>query len=122
MLTGAGRALAWDADSRLAAVSIQGGNTATFAYDYTGMRVRKQTQSGTLRYPFAGYEEDSTGVRTKYLFLGLERVALKRSTGETHLTFWYHNDHLGGVHVITDATGARVQLAEYDPWGKVTRT
>ncbi|MBI3108218.1 MAG: RHS repeat protein [Candidatus Rokubacteria bacterium] len=122
MLTGAGRALSWDADSRLAAVTVDGGNTATFAYDYTGMRVRKQTASGTLRSPFAGYEEDSTGVRTKYLFLGLERVALKRSTGETHLTFWYHNDHLGGVNLLTDATGARVQLTEYSPWGWITRS
>jgi len=28
---------------------------------------------------------------------------------------FYHNDHLGGVNVITDITGARCQLNEYDP-------
>lgn len=33
----------------------------------------------------------------------------------------YHNDHLGGVNVITDIWAARVQLTEYDPWGKVSR-
>jgi RHS repeat-associated protein len=35
---------------------------------------------------------------------------------------FYHNDHLGGVNVITDITGVKVQLNEYDPWGKVSRT
>jgi hypothetical protein len=35
---------------------------------------------------------------------------------------FYHNDHLGGVNVITDIFGARIQLTEYDPWGKVTRS
>jgi RHS repeat-associated protein len=35
---------------------------------------------------------------------------------------FYHNDHLGGVNVITDISGTRVQLNEYDPWGKVSRT
>jgi RHS repeat-associated protein len=75
-----------------------------------------------VRSPFAGYEEDSAGVRTKYLFVGLERLALKRSSGGPSATFWYHSDHLGGVHLLTDASGLKVQLVEYDPWGKVTRT
>jgi RHS repeat-associated protein len=35
---------------------------------------------------------------------------------------FYHNDYLGGVNVITDESGARVQLTEYDPWGKVSRS
>ena len=35
---------------------------------------------------------------------------------------FYHNDHLGGVNVITDMNGVKVQLNEYDPWGKVSRT
>jgi RHS repeat-associated protein len=43
----------------------------------------------------------------------------KKSTGQT---LFYHNDHLGGVHVITDATGARVRLVEYTPWGEVSRS
>jgi RHS repeat-associated protein len=35
---------------------------------------------------------------------------------------FYHNDHLGGVNVISDITGNRIQLTEYEPWGKVSRT
>ncbi|MBI4490831.1 MAG: hypothetical protein HY694_17240 [Deltaproteobacteria bacterium] len=42
----------------------------------------------------------------------------KKSNGDTP---FYHNDHLGGVNVISDDSGSRVQFIEYDPWGKVSR-
>jgi len=114
MLNGAGRALSWDADHRLTAVTIQGGNSATFAYDAAGVRVRKETSAGVARYPFAGYEIDPAGVVTKYL-----GGVAKKSTGAV---LFYHNDHLGGVNVVTDESGTRVQLVEYDPWGQVSRS
>ncbi len=118
MLSGAGRTLSWDPDHRLASVTMQAGGTATFAYDHTGTRVRKTTDSGVMRYPFAGYEVDHTGFITKHILAGDERVAVKRADGQK---LFYHSDHLGGVHVITNQSGERVQLVEYDPWGKVTR-
>jgi RHS repeat-associated protein len=113
MVTGAGRAMTWDVDNRLATVTTQGGNSATFAYDYTGQRVRKTTSTGVTRYPFANYEIGADGVAIKRL-----GFAAKKSTGQV---LFYHNDHLGGVNVITDAVGTRVQLIEYDPWGAVSR-
>lgn len=118
MLTGAGRTLAWDPDNRLASVTMPAGGTTTFAYDHTGTRVRKTTAAGVMRYPFAGYEVDSTGFITKHILAGDERIAVKRADGQT---LFYHSDHLGGVHVLTNQSGERVQLVEYDPWGKVTR-
>jgi RHS repeat-associated protein len=115
MLNGGGRALAWDVDNRLAAVTMQGGNSAEFGYDYSGRRVRKVVNAGSVtRYPFAGYEIDPSGVTTK-LFAGIAR----KSGGQT---LFYHNDHLGGIHVITDQDGLRQQLVEYTPWGEVSRS
>ena len=35
---------------------------------------------------------------------------------------FYHNDHLGGVNIISDFNGNQVQLTEYDPWSKVSRS
>jgi RHS repeat-associated protein len=112
-VNGAGRQFTWDADNRLGAVTIQGGNSAEFAYDYTGRRVRKTVNGASVtRYPFAGYEIASDGTITK--FVG---GAAKKGTSK----LFYHNDHLGGVNAITDINALRVQLVEYDPWGKVAR-
>jgi RHS repeat-associated protein len=116
MVTGAGKVLSWDADNRL--IAIQGVDSATFAYDHAGGRVRKVTTAGTTRYPFPGYEIDPGGVAIAYLKLGDEILAVRKSTDER---LFYHSDHLGGVHIVTDLTGSRVQLIEYSPWGEVSR-
>jgi len=73
---------------------------------------------GTTYFPFSGYEEGPGSLRTKYIRIGIENIASKKSTGEK---LFYHNDHLGGVNVITNDTGLLAQIIEYDPWGKVSR-
>src|SRR5262249_43968701 len=34
---------------------------------------------------------------------------------------FYHDDHLGGINIVTDQNGAKQELTEYDPWGNVSR-
>jgi RHS repeat-associated protein len=121
LTTGAGRASTWDADNRLTATTIQGGHNATFKYDYAGTRVRKQVGQAVTRFPSAGYEIDPFGVVTKYITLGDEIVAARRKSGTTLTRLFYHADHLGGVHLVTDINGALVQRVEYKPWGEVAR-
>lgn len=36
-------------------------------------------------------------------------------------TFFYHSDHLGSTNVATDATGAKVELSEFTPFGNFSR-
>jgi RHS repeat-associated protein len=69
------------------------------------------------RFRFAGYEVTGTVV-TKYIHVGNKTLAAKKG-GEK---LFYHNDHLGGVNVITDINGLVAQLIEYDPWGKISRS
>jgi RHS repeat-associated protein len=69
-------------------------------------------------YPFTGYEIDPNGVITKFISVGGESLASKKGTSK----YFYHNDHLGSVNVVTDIAGTRVQLIEYDPWGAVSRS
>ncbi len=99
------------------------GGTTTMDYDYTGQRVKKYGPLGQVLYPFAGYEIDPDGTKTKFFRAGNELLAAKQSpVVNPEKKLFYHNDHLGGVNVITDITGNRVQLTEYDPWGKVSRS
>jgi len=92
-------------------------------YDYTGARVKKLGPLGQVLYPFAGYEVAPDGTKTKFFRLGTELLASKQSPVVNPVKkVFYHNDHLGGVNVISDVNGARVQLTEYDPWGKVSRS
>jgi len=117
MATGGGRTFTWDIDNRVTSVSI-GGSTTTMEYDHTGMRVKKDGGGGLTLYPFQGYEIAPGGEITKFIRIGVETFAAKRGASK----FFYHNDHLGSVNVITDGSGARCQLNEYDPWGKISRS
>lgn len=103
----------WDIDNRVTSIG-----STTMEYDYTGMRVRKTSGGLVTHFPFKGYEVDlASGTVTKFIRIGNEMYASKKGATK----YFYHNDHLGGVNVITDIGGNRVQLNEYAPWGGVSR-
>ncbi|GEM_PF-1026701 len=124
--------------------------TTTTVYDGDGGRVKQRTPSGTTTYLGESVELAADGTVTKYVFAGAQRIAsLTRSTRSTTsapsppsrlggprsgklppppaktlppapaLRF-YHTDHLGSSNVLTDATGAVVELHEYTPFGSVS--
>ena len=118
MQTRGNQTLTWDIDNRVTSVAISGGGSTSMEYDYAGIRVTKTSSSGITLYPFQGYEIDPNGIITKLIKVGGEILAAKKGSSK----LFYHNDHLGGVHVITDSNGQRCQLIEYDPWGSVSRS
>jgi len=92
--------------------------TTTFVYDGDGGRVKQITASGTTTYLGESYELAPDGTITKYVFAGSQRIAAKDSTGTLR---FYHGDHLGSSNVITDGTGALVELNEHTPYGGLSR-
>jgi RHS repeat-associated protein len=108
--------LTWDVDNRL--VKIQGGGTTVIEYDSVGQRLIKNGPTGITLFPFDGIEIAS-GVITKYIKIGGEVFAAKTATNQR----FYHNDHLGGVNIITDTdiNNLRCQSDEYEPWGSVSK-
>jgi RHS repeat-associated protein len=87
-------------------------------YDGDGGRVKQTTAAGTIRYLGEAYEVAPAGTTTKYVFAGSQRLVAKDSTGALR---FYHGDHLGSSNVVTDGAGALVELAEYTPYGTVSR-
>lgn len=115
-LSGAGRSFIWNVENRLQDLSAPGGSVGS-VYDHTGTRIKKTASGSTTYFPFAGYEIEGSIVK-KYIRVGNETLAAKIG-GDIR---FYHNDHQGGVNLITDMFAGIVQLDEYDPWGKVSRS
>ncbi|MBI3319284.1 MAG: hypothetical protein HYZ89_01680, partial [Candidatus Omnitrophica bacterium] len=92
--------------------------TTQFVYDGDGGRIKSITDAGTTTFLGASYELAPDGTTTKHLFAGSQRIAAKDSTGALR---FYYPDHLGSTNVLTDAMGAMVELAEYTPYGSLTR-
>jgi RHS repeat-associated protein len=118
MLTGGNRTLVWDIDNRPTSVNTVGTGLTAMEYDYAGMRVKKDAPTGLWIYPFKEFEIDPSGTPTKFIRVGEETIASKKGTEK----YFYHDDHLGGVNVITDIIGGLAQLNEYDPWGGISRS
>jgi RHS repeat-associated protein len=115
--------LEWDIDNRVISVSIPGATT-TMEYDYTGQRMKKFSPSVSTPalFPFEGYEIDSSGNVTKFIKIGTETFAAKKTPFQGSASkLFYHNDHLGSVNMITNEGGTREELIEYDPWGSVSK-
>ena len=115
----------YDSENRLIEVKKGGNIIGQYTYDGDGGRTTKvATISGTTTTTtFVGSLFETSGSRTtKFIFLGGQRVAAvtnSPSIGST--TLYYHSDHLGGANVLTDATGFKKELIEYEPFGLESR-
>ena len=105
-------------------ISQQSGS-ATFVYDGDGGRVKKRESGTTTTYVGSLYETDSTGAKTKHIFLGSNRIAtasLRGAEGDEAISIsYYHSDHIGSSNIITDKDGQQAQLLEYTPFGTTSR-
>jgi RHS repeat-associated protein len=111
LVSGGGRTLEWDADNRLTRVTTASGSSS-FLYDAEGQRVSKSSAAGTTRF-FGGLLELGPSGLTKYYYAGPALVARRDGSG----AFWYHQDHLGSVRALTNASGQRVATQDYAAFG-----
>ncbi len=102
-------------------MQVKQGSTvlASYVYDGDGVLVKKVAGGQTTVYVGAHYEKNlTTGVVTKYYYLGSQRVAMR--VGGT-LT-WIHGDHLGSASLTTNASRAVVGEMRYFPYGETRWT
>ena len=95
--------------------------TTTYTYNALGERIKKRNQNGlqtVFHYGTNGellYERDQAGNTKEYVWLDGRPIA--RIDNQTSI-YYYHVDHLGTPQAMTDATGATVWKADYEPFGK----
>ncbi|HXC16078.1 MAG TPA: kelch repeat-containing protein [Holophagaceae bacterium] len=125
-MTGDGaRTFTWDAENRLASVTILAtGHVSQFTYDEFGRRVE-----------IVERDNGSTTNDTKYLWSGTEIVESRTATGATVLqhyyaqgfvdsdatNLYYTRDHLGSMRELTDSTQTIRARYDYDSWGRVVK-
>ncbi len=92
-------------------------DTVRFVYDADGGRVKKTSSAGTTLFIGVAYEARGTNF-TEYVLNGADRVASLDSAGALR---YYLTDHLNSANVVVDPAGQVVELAEYAPYGLLSR-
>ena len=94
----------WDAENRLS--SISGSAADTFTYDGDGERVKKSNGALFWRQhggPYLTKTNLAGGIISERIFFNGLHVAILNPPTTVHYLF---QDHLGGEHLVTDATGS----------------
>ena len=125
------RIYTWDERDRLSG-STEGTTVVGYVYGEDGKRTNKYSSIGETIYFsdiwswYEGGSIGSGGQTTKNIYLGTERIVSKLNRGkgldsyseEYHKTYYWHSDHLGSAHFITDYQGNEYQRIEYTPYGE----
>ena len=112
--------LGYDGYNRLVQTSME--NTH-YTYNALGERIKKINQNGlptSFHYGPNGellYERDANGNTKAYVWL--DGRPLARIDNDAQI-YYYHVDHLGTPQAMTNAAGAVVWKADYEPFGKAT--
>ncbi|HEX9742385.1 MAG TPA: RHS repeat-associated core domain-containing protein [Nitrospiraceae bacterium] len=90
-----------------------------FVYDGDGGRVKEVASGGTRIFLGELVELGPEGP-TKHVFAGSQRIAEVRSSVQPPASSiqYYHGDHLGSSHVVTDSSGQVVGVSQYTPYGE----
>jgi RHS repeat-associated protein len=114
---------AWTAESRLAKVTVVGGDTLDFHYDASGRLVRKDlnravqayflSQGGNLLAELNGIATGKVAEYSYYPGLDNLHAVIINTT-----PYFAHVDGMGNVIALTDSAGPSVQRSyTYDAWG-----
>ncbi|OGW71048.1 MAG: hypothetical protein A2047_03770 [Omnitrophica bacterium GWA2_41_15] len=106
----------WDYKNQLTQAA-SGTATTTYGYDHNGRRVTMAVNGlSTTTYPTKNYNVQGA-TTTKHIYAGGELIAEVIGNGNSTSTYIIHTDHLGGVHVVTNASGTAVSTSDYYPYG-----
>lgn len=127
--SGRRRTVVWTEESRVRSVA-DNGRTTRFLYDDGGRRTNKAGPHGETIYVNAFFSVRNGAIGSKHVFVDGLRIASQVAqpslnaspTGpgpEERKRYFFHPDHLGSAHFITDDEGEVYQHLEYFPSGEL---
>ncbi len=99
---------------------------AEYAYDHSGLRLKKNSAGHNTYYVFGLngevlYEQEDRDYMEYIYVLGQHFARVDGTLDSAERTkYFYHTDHLGSTILVTDTAGQTVWSAEYTPFGIVT--
>ncbi|MDB5255022.1 MAG: hypothetical protein JWL92_398 [Candidatus Nomurabacteria bacterium] len=95
-----------------------GSSTVNYYYDHNGNRAWYKMGSANTYYPNRYYSDDGT-TKTKQIYIGNRQIATVQTIGGTPSLYYDLIDPIFGANVMTDSSGAKVQLLDYFPFGDI---
>jgi RHS repeat-associated protein len=127
--SGRRRTVTWTEEDRVRSVA-DNGRTTRFLYDASGDRTNKAGPGGETIYVNPWFSVRNGAIGSKHVWADAVRIASKVAQPSLNGTpegpgpveqkrYFYHPDHLGSAHFITDDDGEAYQHLEYFPFGEV---
>lgn len=108
----------YDAEGRLSQVTKDRGVLANYSYDSEGGRTKAVSVVGTTRYVGRLFETRPDGTQVVHVMAGQLAICdIISGGGSTTKTRYLHQDQLGSIWLVSDASGLRMEHTEYDPFG-----
>jgi RHS repeat-associated protein len=126
---GTRRTIVWDEENRIQSL-FDNGHEKTYKYDDQGQRIIKRGPQGETVYVNQYFTIRNKEIGTKHVFAGQTRVVSKlmkqdkpgaNPQGKTPVEkdlYFFHPDHIGSSHYVTDTQGQLFQHLEYFPFGE----
>ena len=116
------RTLVYDAQERIVQVSGSNISTENYQYDHEGRRIEKISGTTTNRYVYSGlsmwseYGSSWNAALAHYTYTGLDKRIIRSTATDAR---YYHNDGLGSVVAVSNASGVSQASTRFDAWGNV---
>jgi RHS repeat-associated protein len=110
----------YDTENLLARIDFADGSHNYFGYDGDSKRVSARTSEGFTEFIYQGpdmlkllLERDDQGVTQAHYTMGQGLEAMRRNSTSS----FYHYNHLGTTHQLTDASQIITDTYRHDAWG-----
>ncbi len=121
--------MSWPLEDLIASITLPDKRQDTFEYDGSGVRVKITDSTGLTRYVWDGLdivsELDNKNALVRVYAHGYTPIEGAYSLVVQHdasrnADYFYHEDQVGGIHALTDASGAVANTYSFLPFGEIT--